>query len=101
VREQVGLLSKKDITHADVQSIVDNILSQSTTVKGSWWALVPFSGVPFGNFRDTTKTNFQMTIADVPQANKDAIIAGLKHDHLPVTDATILNTYIGMQGRGR
>jgi hypothetical protein len=42
-----------------------------------------------------------MTIADVPQANKDAITAALKSQHKPITDATILNTYIGMKGAGR
>jgi hypothetical protein len=98
VREQVGLLSKKDITHADVQSIVDNILSQKTTTPGSWWGLIPFNGI---SLRDTTKPNFQMTITDVPQDYKDAITAALKSQHKPITDATILNTYIGMKGAGR
>lgn len=98
VREQVGMLKKKDITQKDVQSIVDGILSQKADVKGSWWGLVPFNGVPF---RDSTKRSIDLKISDVPQAYKDSITAALRALGKPVDDPTILNTYIGMKSAGK
>lgn len=93
VREQVGLLKKKDITQKDIQSIVDGILSQKTTVKGSWWGILPGR-----NFFDQSKRLIDMKISDVPQADKDQITAALNAKGRPVSDTTILDLYIRAQG---
>lgn len=95
VREQVGLLKKKDITQKDIQSIVDGILSQKADVKGSWWGLVPFNGVSlFGS----SKRVIDLKIGDVPAADKDQITQALRSKGKPISDATILDLYIRAQG---
>lgn len=94
VREDVGMLKKKDVTQADIQSIVDNILSKSATVKGSWWGLIPFTSTKFSDQR----RGVNLKIEDVPQADKDQIKQALDKAGRPVSDVTILDLYIRAQG---
>lgn len=83
-------LTGKKATNADMQGIVDGILSQKATVPGSW----------FGDWWPTEKNLIDLTIGDVPQADKTQITDALKRANRPVSDATILDLFLERKARG-
>ncbi|HLX21625.1 MAG TPA: hypothetical protein VKR23_15880 [Gaiellaceae bacterium] len=92
-------LTGKKATDVDIQAQLDKILSASHTTPGSWWAVVPFSGVPLSGFSDKTASTINLTIADVPAADKLQITSALQRSGRAVSDATILDAYQQMQLR--
>lgn len=98
VAERVGLLQRqtgKKATNADVQSIVDDVLSATITMtrpSGFW------NG---GGLWDTTKTKrvVDTTIGDVPAGDRAQIEAALRAAHRPVTDQAIVDLYVDTQLR--
>lgn len=85
-------------TEPDIQSVVDHILSTSEKTPGSWWGLVPFNGVRLFNKEQPV---INMTIADVPAAQKTIISDQLRRSGRAVSDATILEAYQAMRVRPR
>lgn len=81
----------KKPSNADIQDVVDKILSTSEKIPGSWWGGLPFTA---GHFFDSTKRAIELTIADVPAAEQVKIAAKLRKYGLPVSDATVLDLYI-------
>lgn len=75
----------KKATNDDIQGIVDKLLIDVTTEKGWFW--------------DTTKRIFEITITDVPAADRQQIERALHSVHRQVTDDAILNLYIQTQQR--
>ena len=86
---------KKPPTNAEVQATLDTLLGQQTTVPGSWWNIWP--GGKAGPWGSDTKRLIDTTIDDVPAATRKAIEDGLRAKRRPVTDATVLNTFLEMQ----
>lgn len=89
VQAQENLTGKK-ATNADMQSIVDSLLSQKASVPGSW----------FGTWWPTEKKLIDVTIGDVPAADKAQITEALKRANRPVSDATVLDLYLERKARG-
>lgn len=95
VQAQADLSGKKP-DNVDVQKMLDGILSTTVKVPGSWWNIWP-GGQPFF---DQQKPIIDLTIQDVPQADKLLIQDALKRANRPVSDATILNLFIERKARG-
>jgi hypothetical protein len=89
-------LHGKKPTNADIQGIVDSILQQPVTTPGSWWALVNPIGYDLG---DQSKRLIDLTISDVPKADRAQIEQALKARGWIVNDANILDTYLRHQSR--
>lgn len=85
----------KKLTNSEIQQTLDGLLSQSTTVEGSWWNIFP-GGKPFF---DSKKRLIDTTVDDIPTATKTAIEDARRKRGLPVSDATTLDTYLEMQVR--
>lgn len=81
-------------SHEEIQQALDGLLSQSVKVPGSWWGLVPFMGV---SLSDSSKRLTDLTIDDVPVDVRTTIARKLRGRGLPVTDVTILDTYLESQ----
>jgi hypothetical protein len=88
-------LTGKDPTNEDVQRMLDELLSTSVTVKGSWWNIFP-GGKPFN---DTTRSILTLTVGDIPAAERKQVEDALRSAGRPVSDATILDLYIETQAR--
>jgi hypothetical protein len=84
-------------SNADIQSEIDGLLSQTTTVPGSWWNIFPGGKA----FRDTSKRLLDLTITDVPAADRTQIEQALKARNRPISEAAILDYYLEMQIRSR
>lgn len=95
VQAQENLTGKKS-TNQDIQSIVDKILSQHTGQKGSWWGLLPGSGVPLFS---TEKRLIDTKVTDIPATDRTQIEAALKKAGRPVSDQTVLDLYIQTHAR--
>lgn len=91
-------MTGKKPTNDDIQKTLDQILSQTTDVPGSWWNIWP--GGKAGPFGTDSKRLIDLTIEDVPALDKDQIGAALKRKGRPVSDATILSMYIDRKARG-
>lgn len=85
----------KKATSADVQSIVDQLLSVQVEGKGTWAGL--FTDAPF---YDTKKRLIETTIDDIPAEQKKLIEQALTQRRVPISDATILSTYQDAVARG-
>lgn len=91
--------SGKKLGNDDKQAIVDSVLSVKSGSPGSWWGLLKiptlgaagYLGAP--NLFSSEKRVTDLTIADVPNDEKDKIGAALKSHGRPVSDETILNLY--------
>lgn len=83
----------KKASNQDIQSIVDHVLSTNQKTPGSWWALVPGSGVPLGNFTSRTKNLLDLTPADIPADMRQGIERQLRASGRAVSDATVLELY--------
>ena len=79
----------------DIQKMLDDLLSQKSTVKGSWWNLFP-GGQPFYD-KDTRLLD--LTIEDVPAAERTIIEGKLRARGKPISPVTILDTYIEAESR--
>ena len=93
VEQRVELLQSvtgRKATNQDIQSELDQILSTSVTVPGSWWNIVR-RGKPFFDVRKRLPA---LTIDDVPKALRPQIEAALTARRQPVSDATVLNLYL-------
>lgn len=86
----------RKVTNTEIQKTLDAILSQSTTVPGSWWNIFP-GGKPF---YDQQKRLIDLTIDDVPAEDRRQIEQALRRRGRPVSDATILDRYIEGRMRG-
>lgn len=86
---------RKKPTNKELQEVTESILGQNINVPGSWWNIWP--GGKAGPWGTDTKPIINTTIDDIPSATRQAIEAGLRARRRPVTDATVLNTFIEMQ----
>jgi len=93
---QANLTGKKP-TGQDIQSIVDQILSSSIDVKGSWWNIWPRSGP----FFDQSKKFQDITPADIPGDERQQIEAALRRRGRPVNDTTVLDLYLDAHSRAK
>jgi hypothetical protein len=90
VGDQVAALQRNTAhkaTNADVQGIVDNILTRQVDVPGGW----------FGLFGPGHKRVIDLTIDDVPPASKAKIALNLKARGQVANDDAILQAYIDAQ----
>lgn len=94
-RVDAAQVDGKKVSNAEIQQSLDDLLSQNITVPGSWWNIFP-GGRPFF---DQQKRLLDTTIDDVPNDARDAIKAALRDAGRPVSDATVLDTYLEMQIR--
>lgn len=86
----------KKVTNAQIQTLLDDLLSQGADVPGSWQAL--YNPIRY-DWSGQRKRLVDQTIDDVPPDKRKQIEQGLRLKHRPVTDATILDTWIEMQVR--
>jgi hypothetical protein len=85
----------KKPTATDVQMMMDGILTQQTTVPGSWWNIWPGGK----SFTDTTQRTIRLTIGDVPTTERAIIERRLRANGLAVSEQTVLDAYIERQSR--
>lgn len=88
-------LTGKEPSNADVQQMVDELLSAGETKKGSWWSIFP-GGAPF---RDKTRSILSLTVGDISPSDRKLVEDALRRSGRPVSDATILDLYIETQAR--
>jgi hypothetical protein len=87
---EARLAGKKKLTNTEIQEVLDRLVMQVTTEKGSLWNIIP-GGEPFF---DVTKRGFDLTIDDVPAAQRPQIVDALRRRNIPITNDTILDTYL-------
>jgi hypothetical protein len=91
VRQQVDYVQQttgKEMTHTEIQALVDKVLLQKVTIKGHWWGAGWWGGVsPW----DYEKKLIELTIDDVPPEDRAAIEQSLKGRHY--NDQMILDRY--------
>jgi hypothetical protein len=78
------------VSNAEMQKTVDELMSQTETVPGSWWNFWPGGK----SVSDTTKRLVDTTIEDVPTPARQAIEQRLRARGKPVTDQTILDVFL-------
>lgn len=78
------------VTDTEIQATLDELLGQTESVPGSWWNFWPGGKA----VRDTQRRLIDTTIGDIPAGDRQAIEYKLRLRGLPITDATILDTYI-------
>lgn len=83
----------RKITNTDTQQILDELLSQTVDVPGSWWNIWP-GGKPFFSSKQRL---IDLTIDDIPSTTRRDIERALGDARRPVTDQTVLDTYREMQ----
>lgn len=79
------------VTPTEIQAAVDALLSQPVTDPGSWWNIFP-GGKPF--FEQRGKRLIDVTINDVPVADRQQIEARLRARGRTVTPEAVLQVYI-------
>jgi hypothetical protein len=82
-------------TNEEIQGEVDNILSASVKVPGSYWNFWPGGK----SVSDTQKRLIDTTAADIPANDRAQIEAALRARRRPVSDATVLDLYLEAQLR--
>lgn len=92
-------LTGKPVPDADVRSMMDQLLSTTTDVPGSWWNIFP--GGKAGPFGSDSKRVTELTIEDIPALDKQQITEALKRASRPISDATILDLFIERKARGK
>lgn len=90
-------LTGKKPTPDDIRGTLDELLSTSVKVPGSWWNIFP-GGAPFF---DSDKRIIDLTIGDVPAGDRTQIEDALKRAGRPVSDQTVLNLFIEGKARRR
>lgn len=96
--QQLEARTGKKAGNEDVQKMVDTLL-MTTGQPGSWWGIfgTGFFGGP--NLISTQKRLLDLTIDQVPEADKAKIKAQLTKLGQPISDTTILDFYIGAKAR--
>lgn len=89
VADQEHLTGKKP-TNQDIQSTLDKILSQNVTVPGSWWNIFPGGK----SVSDTQQRVIDLTIEDVPAADRTQIESALRRAGRAVSNQTVLDLYL-------
>lgn len=84
---------RKPVSDVEIQRTLDDLLSQSVKVPGSWWNFWPGGK----SVSDTTKPLIRSTYADVPAEARKTIEAKLQKRGLAVSEATILNIWLESQ----
>jgi hypothetical protein len=84
-------MTGKKATNEDVQGLMDGLVQSVVTQKGSWFGLIPFSGVPL---RDQSKRVGDLTAGDIPAATRAHLVELLKGAGRPVTEDSVLNLYL-------
>ena len=96
VDQQVAIQEQtigKKASPQDVQRIVDGILSTpGSRTTGGFFRSIPLIGSMFSPYQ--TGSVIETTIGDVPASDRAMIEKSLRSQNLPVSDVTILNTYI-------
>lgn len=93
LQAQVG----RKLTNIEVQGVIDSVLMQTVTIRGSWWNVIP-GGKPFF---DETKSLLEVTAADIPRDERKQIDEALRKAGMPVNDDTVLFLYLETQRRTR
>jgi hypothetical protein len=83
------------VTNVEIQQTLDGLLSQGVDLPGSWWNAWP-GGRP-GPWGSERKRLIDLSISDVPPATRKDIEQRMRARGRPVTDATVLETYLQMQ----
>lgn len=83
-------LRGKKLSTAERQQVLDRLILNVTTEPGSWWNILPGGK----SFTDVQKRGYALTIEDVPAAMRPQIVESLTKARIPVTDDTILDTYL-------
>lgn len=129
LRVEAAQASGQKVTNVEIQQTLDELLSQGSDVPGSWWNIWPgvaggaavgggagavvggplsaVAGVIVGGVaggaassRGTVRTRLiDLTITDVPAAERRTIEADLRKRGRPVTDVTVLDLYLKGQIR--
>lgn len=81
------------VTNTEVQNALDTIMGQSVGTPGSWWGLLPFSSQTFFS---SQKRLIDLQPTDVPADMRPSIERALRDSGRPVTDATVLDTYMNI-----
>jgi hypothetical protein len=87
---EARLAGKKKLTNTEIQEVLDRLVMNVTTEKGAWGNIIP-GGQPFW---DVTKRGFDLSIDDVPQGMRPQIVDALRRKNIPITNDTILDTYL-------
>lgn len=92
-RIETAQANGQKVTNVEIQQTVDELLSQGETVPGSWLALVrPFTY----DLAEKKKKLIEMQPGDIPAATRKDIETRLRAKGRPISDATVLATYIEM-----
>jgi hypothetical protein len=95
VDRQVGALGKETPTNEDIQKIVDGLLTQVTTEKGTWQGF--FTSAPY---YDVTKRTVEL-LGEIPPDARKAIEEALRAKKLEVTTDAILERWRVRQAKER
>lgn len=86
----------KEATNEQKQLIADNLVGKVVLEPGGWANILP-GGKPF---YDVTKKSYEITIADIPAAQKSAVEAGLKARGIAtVTNDMIVDAWLSVKRR--
>lgn len=95
--EQFAQSTGKQPNNSDIQTMLDALLSTTVETPGSWWNIFP--GGKAGPWGKDSKRLIDLTISDVPRAERKLIEEALRGAGRPVSDATILDLYLETQAR--
>jgi hypothetical protein len=93
--EEAAALTGRKPSSTDVQTMVDDLLSQPVTIPGSWWNFWPGGK----SISDTTGRLLDLTPADIPADDRRQIEDALRRAGRPVSDATVLDLYLETRAR--
>lgn len=88
-----GKTPGKKVTPTEKQQILDELLGQEVTVKGSWWNIWPGGK----SVSDTQKRLIDVTIDDISAEDQASLTRALRDRHRPVTPQTIRDLYIELK----
>jgi hypothetical protein len=83
----------KELDVTEKRQMLDDLVMDAAITKGSGWAIIhPYQY----DFWDQTKKGYQITMDDIPQSERQAIVEGLRaaKPPLPATEANILRAYL-------
>lgn len=85
----------KEATNEQKQLIADNLVGNVVLEPGGWANILP-GGKPF---YDVTKKAYQVTVGDIPAAQKSQVEATLKAKGIPVTPESIVDFWLQVKRR--
>lgn len=97
VRLEAAQAGGVKVTNTEIQSTLDDLLSQSEKVPGSWWHVLPFTGP----FFDQEKKLLDLKVGDISAGDRAQIEDALRRAGQPISDATVLNLYLEHKVRTR